>query len=256
MWVYGALVVVAAFLCGAAAARLWHRFVGPRGSADGLPLLAASCGTVASLYVLTIAFLIVSATSSLGGARADAEAEAAALRQAYLAAGQLDPAERREVRGAVRAYADTVIDDEWPELARDKASREAWERLDGLNSLTYGVDSGSPRARDDVRQAVNTVYEQRRHRLAAAADRLPGILVAFLVVTAVVAPLYFLLAGWPSGVRATACLGVLCALFASGIWIVLQLNQPFGSGVRVSPASFQEALARMDQIDERPAVRR
>ncbi|WP_425839002.1 hypothetical protein [Streptomyces fractus] len=249
MYLQGALVVLAAFLCGAGLTWLWHRLVRPRASSEGLPLMAAACGTVASMYVLTIAFLIVSASSSLRDAQNEAEAEAGALRNAYLVAQYFPTAERRDLQSAVRDYTDTVITKEWPALSREKAAPEAWNRLDALNSRMYRGSGEDSRLHGDLRAAVDDVYAQRRLRVAAAAEHVPGLLLGFLITTAFAVPCFFLLMGWPSGVRPVLGMGTIVALCAFGIWIVLQLNHPYGSGVRIAPDSFRDALVRMEQID-------
>ncbi|MYW70122.1 DUF4239 domain-containing protein [Streptomyces sp. SID8379] len=251
MYLLWALVALAAFVCGAGLTLLWHRYVGPRAGTDGMPVMAAACGTVASLYVLTIAFLIVSASSSLGDARAEAEAEAGALRDAYLAADHFTSDERGRLQRQVRGYARTVIDVEWPTLARDPAAPAAWSRLDGLRDLALDSRGASAEVRADLHRAVGDLYTQRRLRVAAATESVPPLLLGFLITTAVVVPVFFLLMGWPSGPRAAVGLGVVAALFASGIFIVLQLDHPYAHGMRISPDSFREALVRMDQIDGR-----
>ncbi|WP_338702706.1 hypothetical protein V2W30_35545 [Streptomyces sp. Q6] len=255
MYVQWALVAAAAFLAGIGLTWLWHRTVGPRKSADGMPLMAAACGTVASMYVLTIAFLIVNASSGLGDARSEAEAEAGALRDAYIAARSFAPDERRRLQAELRAYTRTVIDEEWPALARRETAPAAWDRLDALHARSLNGRGAPTLARSDLHQALNTVYAQRRLRVAAAGESVPAPLFAFLLLTAVTVPVFFLLMGWPSGTRPAVGLGVVMALCASGIFIVLQLNHPYSSGMRVSPESFRDALTRMEHLDARAVTR-
>ncbi|MCX4834562.1 hypothetical protein OG785_03385 [Streptomyces sp. NBC_00006] len=251
MYLYGVLVACGAFVLGATAAWLWTRHVDRRWPIQSGPVVAASCGAVASLYVLTIAFLIVNTSASLGNARAGAVAESGALRDAYLVAQRYPAAERRELQASLRTYTDTVIDVEWPRLARGEDSPAAWNQLDALHNRILASHDAPALAQADLRTALHEVYVQRRLRVAAADDGIPPVLLGFLISTAVLVPLYFLLMGWPTGVRARAGLGTTAALFAAGIWIVLQLNHPFASGIRVTSDSFKDALARMEQVDSR-----
>ncbi|MFD4372382.1 hypothetical protein [Streptomyces sp. NPDC058486] len=253
MYVRGALVALGAFALGAAVAWLWSRHVDRRWSIQGGPVVGASSGAVASLYVLMIAFLIVNTSSSLGNARASAVAESGALRDAYMAASGYPGAERRGLQEGVRAYTSTVIDVEWPALARGEEAAGAWNELDALQERARSSTSGTAADAADLRTALHEVYTHRRARVAAADDGIPPVLLAFLVSTAVAVPLYFLLMGWPTGRRAVLGMGTVAALFAGGIWVVLQLNHPFASGMRVTPESFRNALARMEQVDGRDA---
>lgn len=50
--------------------------------------------------------------------------------------------------------------------------------------------------------------------------------------------------GWPPGWRYVAGLGLLAAAMGFGVWMVLQLNMPYGNGVRVEPTAFLDALVR------------
>lgn len=252
MYVVGGLIVAGAFLAGAAAAWLWHRYVAPHWSCESVPVVAAACGAVASFYVLTIAFLIVSASTSLGAARTSAVAEAGAVRDAYMAAQSLSPEQRKPIQNALRAYTRTVADVEWPELAHRQAAPSAWNRLDALPPLVDSTKGGSTAAQADLHSSLHEIFVQRRLRLATSREGVAPVLLAFLTVAAVVTPAFFLLMGWPSGSRAMVGLGVLAALFAAGIWLVTELNHPFSNGIRVGPEAFHDALLRMTHLDARP----
>ncbi|MFD7730978.1 hypothetical protein ACFV6F_11415 [Kitasatospora phosalacinea] len=252
MYLQGALVWFGAFGFGSALARLWQRYVGRRWIGDTTPVVGAACGAVASLYVLTIAFLIVSTSNSLGTARSGAGAEAGAVRDAYLAARQFPAADAAALQRGLREYARTVAETEWPLMERGRAAPAAWEQLDGLSGRAASCEGVTAAARSDLHGALQELYVQRRARLAAAGDGMSPVLLGFLVTSACVAPFFFLLMGWPTGARAVAGLGVVTAMFVIGVWLVLQLNHPYASGIRVPPTAFREALVRMDQLDAHP----
>ncbi|BAJ32705.1 MULTISPECIES: DUF4239 domain-containing protein [Kitasatospora] len=265
MYLQGAAVALGACGLGMLAAWLWQRRIGRRWIADGGPTVSAACGAIASMYVLTIAFLIVSTSNSLGTARAGTGIEAGAVRDAYLASRGYPAAQAAALQRGLRDYARTVVDEEWPLMARGQAAPAAWEHLDALRDLTTADSAGasgaagaaapgaSAQSQSDLHDALQQVYTQRRARLSAAAgDGISPVLLGFLITSACVAPFFLLLMGWPTGPRALLGMGLLAAMFASGVWVVVQLNHPFASGIRVGSGAFRDALARMDQLDARP----
>jgi len=113
---------------------LWQRFVGRRWLGDATPVVSAVCGAVASSYVITVAFLLVGTNATLVSTRQSLSAEAGAIRDAYMASTDLPAAAGEPLQNGLRDYTRTVLDTEWPLLARGQDSPLAWQRLDAVRA--------------------------------------------------------------------------------------------------------------------------
>ncbi|MEU2835469.1 hypothetical protein ABZ667_44165 [Streptomyces lavendulae] len=142
-----------------------------------------------------------------------------------------------------------MIDDEWGRLEKGTVSGRAWAELDATRSRTIAaLTAVDDRSAKNLDAAIQIVYTERRVRLAAAKEGIAPVLIYALMATATVAVLFLPLMGWPHGVRPSIGLGLIAGLFAAGIWLVLQLNHPYGNGIHVSPDAFRDAIARYPSL--------
>ncbi len=246
------LIMIAAAAFGGGVSWLGHRLTAGR-SPDPGPAVGTAVGAVASFFIFTVAFLTVNATTSMAVARQGSYSEAGALTDLYLATHNLAEPTRGEVRHTIEDYTRRIVTDEWPTMVNGRID---YGTRDALYVLGFKVDSvlaqAPPRTANDLHDAMHGVYGHRRDRVAAAGEGLPSSLLATLVGTALLTILFLVLMGWPKGRRGLIGIGVLAALFAFGIWLVLELNHPYGSGIHVQPTAFQEALDRMHYLAALP----
>ncbi|GAA2014903.1 hypothetical protein GCM10009839_07490 [Catenulispora yoronensis] len=224
--------------------------------ADLIPTVGAVTSALIFFFFGTLAFLIVSTTQCVSAAEQATAQEAGALRDAYLSATWLPADQARTVEAALTGYTRTVVDVEWPLMERNQVSPQAWTELDALrfeSGVLIGADAASDartkQATADIHKALDAVYQQRRVRVADVRAGAPTMIVAGVIGAGAVSVLFPLLVGWPRGRRYVAALGVLGAVMGFGVWLVLQINHPFGSGIRVAPTAFNDALARFASIE-------
>ncbi|MFG2823482.1 hypothetical protein ACGFX4_29160 [Kitasatospora sp. NPDC048365] len=247
------LAAVAAALFGAGMAWLSHRLVHRDKVPDTGPAIGTAAGAVASFFIFTIAFMTVTATASLGAARQGTYAEAGAISDLYMATHDLAEPQRGELREELADYTRRIISDEWPALAaghQDFPTREAAYQL----ALRVNAAAAQPQTpahtAADLHDSMHGVMGHRRDRLAQAQEGLPYPLIFFLVGTSVLTILFLVLMGWPRGRRGTVAISVIGVLFAFGIWLVLQINHPYGGSVHVDPTAYQQALDRIDFLKQ------
>lgn len=206
-------------------------------------------GVVLSSFVLITGFLIVGAWQLQSMARSHAHEEARVLAKTYARAGELAPQDRDEVRARLSAYTRSVVDDEWPDLARHRASPEAWRDLDAVQgALTAVPPDRRGDAYDATSAALDDVYVKRYARLADLDAVSPPVLFGALVAAGLLVLAYPPLVGMTANSRNVAVLGFAGAIVGFGVVLVFLLRDPFTAPLNVGPSAFQEALARYAQL--------
>ncbi|WP_328296674.1 hypothetical protein OG389_01905 [Streptomyces sp. NBC_00435] len=246
MAVAAVLSVLCAALVAMGAAKLGHYMARNRGMPDVGPAVGTAAGVVFSFFILTLAFLMVSSAQDLAVARKGNYAEAGALIDLYLAADRMPARTKGEVRDHSSKYAHMVIEREWPRMTDGETDDETWAMAYGLYELVAKIPADTPpKAVDDARDAVTRLLAQRRVRVADIQGGLPRIMVVTLIGAAVLSVGFLVLIGWPRGVRGILGIAALGGICGYGVWLVLQLNHAYASGVHVDPDAFHEALRRM-----------
>ncbi|MER5866517.1 hypothetical protein [Kitasatospora sp. NPDC002040] len=244
------LVVLAAAVASATLAWLSHRTVYRTRLPDTGPALGTAAGAVLSFFVVTMAFLLVNSTGALSTARQNNYAEAGAVIDLYLAAEKLPEPAKQQIRSKSEDYLREVIEVEWPQMATGHVDLTTFRTTYQLRQIVLDLPATAPTmAVRDARQAVADVLAQRRVRTTAAGDGAPPFLLVTLIGAAVLSVLFLLLLGWPRGRRGIVTIAVVGGLLAFSIWLVLQINHPYGAGIRVMPGAFYDAIDRIHLIE-------
>ncbi|UGQ10884.1 DUF4239 domain-containing protein [Yinghuangia sp. ASG 101] len=236
--------------CLAVGAALWlGRSARSREGEFNSQALSFAGGVVLSSFILVTGFLIVGAWQLQSVARSHAHEEARVLAKAYSSAGQLDARDRDEVRDRITAYTHTVIDDEWPDLARHHASPAAWRELDAVQGALNAVpEDRRASGFEATSEAVDEVYVKRYARLADLDAVSPSVLFAAMIVAGVLVLVYPPVVGMTANRRNIALLGFAGAVVGFGILLVYQMRDPFTAPLSVGPSAFEAALVRFGQL--------
>ncbi|MER5863180.1 hypothetical protein [Kitasatospora sp. NPDC002040] len=249
MGLSGLFIPLAAAAAAALLAWLSHVLLHRHTLPDTGPAVGTAAGAVLSFFVVTMAFLLVNSTGALTTARQNNYAEAAAAVDLYLAAQQLPEPARHQLRGHTEEYLHQVIEVEWPQMAAERIDPATFAPAYHMRQIIQNLPVDVPvRASDDAHDAMVGLLTQRRIRMAAANDGAPTFLLVTLAGAAVLSVLFLVLLGWPRGRRGIIAIGVVGGVLAFSIWLVLQIDHPYGSGIRVEPAAFDEALVRISAI--------
>jgi hypothetical protein len=137
---------------------------------------APMLGVVAALFGLLLAFVIITAYENFIEAGADVDRKADSLASIVRDSTAFPQPDGERVRGAVRTYVRTVVDEEWELMREGGDSASASRALDGVFAALLAVQPTTPAATgfydDSVRQ-LNDALDARRDRLQAARGGLP-----------------------------------------------------------------------------------
>ncbi|MFD0685259.1 bestrophin-like domain [Actinomadura fibrosa] len=206
---------------------------------------------VKTMFAFVFAFVVVTGMQQYNDARENTTKEASELMQVYWAAHGMPDPEHHEIQGMVRDYTRLVVDEEWPAMSRRRMSPRATAVLDRLRDRLQRIeprDARMARMHDSALTSARAVSEARRLRALQAEQGLPGFLWIGLVVGAVLIMSLPLLSGVRVTSRSLAMVGLLGAFVALALFMIWNLNYPFGGGISVPPNAFRLISDRFAQV--------
>lgn len=208
----------------------------------GLPTFVA----VSTLFALFAAFLLAGTMTQKDRASVAVQAESAAL--LGLGMSSETAGGRHDIQKAIRAYAHSVVIDEWPSLGQEIGSDRTGRALLEL----MRVVRDSPITDDMSRAAHGHMLSLMQQIVQARMDRIAVVASHFHQFSW---PALFLL-GWltqfslgmgyldrPSSNISVIVIFSLAAIAA--LWLIAIQDNPFRGPARVSPASIEEAVAAL-----------
>ncbi|HEV7843730.1 MAG TPA: hypothetical protein VGO69_08525, partial [Pyrinomonadaceae bacterium] len=178
-FILGFLIVGLSILLAHLGLRVVRRFV-------PLPVLESHhevagfiIGVLGAIYAVLLAFVVVIMWNQFEDAHANVEREANQLNDlSRLAQGFSAPAQQR-LLPMMRAYAQSVIEDEWPAMSHGKDSPRAQAALDDLWRAYLETDPQTERESalySTSLDRLNEMSDSRRLRLFASRDDLPFVI--------------------------------------------------------------------------------
>jgi AcrR family transcriptional regulator len=207
-------------------------------------------GAMSMFYALVLAFVIVAAWESESSARQNVGAEAAELRTIYLLADHLPAASRQETHRLALAYAETVVDTEWPAMDHHHGSPQAQDLADELN---VAIANFSPQTNQDqeiygqLLDRFHDFYAARLARLAEAADTIPVAMWIGLIAGGVVTVGFTLMFGMRRALPQQLMTVLLTATMAYLIYLVYDMTNCFDGAIKINPDALRESIALFKQ---------
>jgi hypothetical protein len=251
MPVVGILFIIGLALLAAAGAFALERLVPAKRREAHNDVLGFVYAVIGVTYAVLLGLVVVSVWSSLDEARANTYAEANALSYLDWYAYSLPQPQHAEIEDLLRQYTFTVINSEWPLMARQQSSPQAWTVYTYLHEVIQAQQPATPAAVTRYQAAVdasNQLGAARRERLNQAADSIPPLLWAALILGGTITIGFAFLFGMKSIGTHALIMFSLTVLIGALLLVIHELNFPFGGSVRVGPEAFQLALNRMQQV--------
>ncbi|WP_187414435.1 DUF4239 domain-containing protein [Nonomuraea sp. PA05] len=209
-------------------------------------------GIVGTLFAVSIGLVVVAAWNQVNTATETSATEASNLTDVFWYSRSLPAPQRATLQTLATGYATTVVREEWPIMASEhRLSQNAWRLSDQIRSFfqTVQPDGSGPSARYGAAMArMQTVLDSRRSRAQMADTGVPPLLWVALGGCGLVALLPSILCGSANRrvhVILAAAVGGMVGLV---LFLVYQLDFPFSGGISISPAAFEQALHRFDDI--------
>jgi len=212
-------------------------------------LIGWQLGILGTTYAVILGFMLYTVWTNFGEATLNADLEANALRNVYRLAEGLPDAQRTLLEQQARAYADAVVNHDWPEMYNSHIPEESHIINRDMWKTLMSVKAAAPSeltAEDHALSELSSLTEHRRTRLLQSSYRLPTIFWGVLLIGGLVTILSASLFG--SANRALHALQVFCftLLITLVLLAIADVNLPFRGWVHVSNYPFQRAQQNMN----------
>jgi hypothetical protein len=241
------LMVSGALIFRAVLERLWPR----EQRRTHNDIIGWQLGILGTSYAVILGFMLYTVWTNFGMAELNADAEANAVINVYRLAEGLPEKQGEQVRQTARAYADAVVNVDWPAMARnDNGSLESHKINQQLWHILMSVKTATPEqltAEDHALYELSALAEHRRIRQLQSTSRLPTVLwcvLAFGGTVTIVSSCLF-------GAASPRLHGVQVFSFSLLIALVLvaiaDIDRPFQGSVHVRDDAFLRAQQNMKE---------
>ena len=245
LWATATVMLVVSTLVAGLAPWLVRRGLGFERLVVNNEVAGFQYATLGTIYAILQGLAAVAVWDDYSGARATVEAEAAALINIdRLADGVPEPG-RSAVRRALREYANSVIEHEWPAMRRGESATEPREALRRLGTALLTIEVQDQRAAvlyDHVLSETERLLVYRRERLDLIAGSLPPLVGSVLYSGAVITIAFTLFFAGRNVASQSLMTALLCLMVMLVLFVTVELNYPFGGGINVDPGPFQRML--------------
>jgi len=250
MPVVGILFIIGLALLAAAATFTVERLVPAKKRQEHNDVVGFVYAVIGVIYAVLLGLVVITTWSTLEEARANTYTECDSLIWLDWYAYSLPQPQHTEIEDLLKQYTREVITVEWPELAHQGSSPEAWSTYQELHKL---IAVQRPTTAADVAQyqlavdAADQLGAARRERLAQSGESVPPLLWVALILGGVITVGFAFFFGMKStGVHALVMFSV--TLLIGGLLLVIyEINYPF-AGIKVGPEALQLALERMQEL--------
>lgn len=239
-----ALTVLASLLAMAVLNRVWPR-EDRRVYNDIIGWQLSILGTT---YAVILGFMLYAVWESLGAAALNVDSEASGVIDVYRLSEGLPEPQRTQLQRLARDYVDTVIAQEWPQMARGEVPEQSTAIDQQMWKIVMSIKPGSPieiNAQEHTMLELQSLSRRRLTRIRQSQSRLPNVLWCVLVMGGALTILCSCTLGCNS--MKLQSLEVFCfsLLVSLSLVAIAGIHRPFHGLVHVSDYAFQRARQSM-----------
>jgi hypothetical protein len=199
-------------------------------------------------YAVILGFMLYTEWTTFSAASLNANLEASALRSVFRLSEGLPAQQRTQLEEQVRAYADAVVTQDWPEMARGELpetshliNEDMWRTLMSVKSAT----SSESVVEDHALSELSALTQYRRTRLLQSVTRLPAIFWCVLLVGGVLTVASVSMFGSVSTRVHTMQVCSLTLLITLAMLAIADVDRPYQGWVHISDYPFRRAQQNM-----------
>ena len=148
-------------------------------------LIGWQLNIIGTTYAVILGFMLYTVWTDFGAATLNVDLEASALRNVYRLADGLPQQQRTQLQLQCHSYAQAVLDQDWPEMARDRTPEQSHDINQAMWKTLMSVKVASPPevvAEDHAISELSSLTEHRRTRLLQSKHHLPTIFWGVLLI--------------------------------------------------------------------------
>lgn len=198
------------------------------------------------IYGVLLAFTIIVGWEGFASTEDLVTEEATILSELWRDSEPFAPAIRDSIHNDLNAYAQSVVDDEWPAMAeRGEASPKTQAIYEGLWAHTYRIHPETENQKaylDEYLARMNELSGDRRMRILQSTEEIPSVLLMVLLVGGVTTVSYTLLFSNKHAWVQVVIMGSIMLIVMLCLLVTLSMQHPFSGGVSIEPEAFEELL--------------
>jgi lipid-A-disaccharide synthase-like uncharacterized protein len=213
---------------------------------DHNDIIGWQVSVLGTTYAVIIGFMLYAVWTTLQSAEINADAEANCLVSAFRLADGLPTQQRLEVHRLARAYANAVIDEEWPAMLRGELHpsghgviQQLWTAVLQAKPSTFSEQTSMSMTLSEI----STMTEHRRMRELQSRTKLPPILWMVLLLGGIITTLSSCLFGTENFKLHCVQVVSLTFLLSLALVAIADIDRPFQGAVHVTPLGFERARA-------------
>jgi heme/copper-type cytochrome/quinol oxidase subunit 2 len=204
---------------------------------------------VGVIYAVLLAFVTIGVWERYEQAAARTFDETGMLTVAYRDADVFP--QSAELRSTIRAYAEAVVDDEWPKMRDGEASQRADALMERVDRIVRTLPARSPSQQNvhaQMLSAINQAQNDRDARLSEDAGGVNELLWIVLVAGAVITIAFTFLFGFRNIAMHLLSTGGLALLIGLVLFVAIAMNYPYRGGITVPAEAFHSALHEFSSL--------
>ena len=252
--VFGVLVVIGVCLAALAGLELVQRLVPAEKRQEHNDVAGFLYAVVGVVYAVLLALLVIAVWEQYQRALETVEGEANTVADIAWLAHRLPETERYQLQEHAHAYAQEVVDEEWPLMEQggiegERGTPEAWNLIDDMRATLQEFEPSTAAEQNlhaEGLDQIDRLGDDRRIRFVVAEEGIPGVLWAVLVFGAVVAVGFTYLFGLQNSWAHRLMVMSLTAVIALVLFTIGVMEHPFSGGARIDPGAFELILERFE----------
>ena len=244
----GLLVVSLSVLLALAGLMLVRRLV-PSTFFESRPEVSYTIySTIAIVYGVTVGFAILLVWQELNEAERTTHQEATSVEALYRLADQLPESDRNRVQEFDRTYAQVVVEEEWPLMAKGQTSSRAQSAAEELRRSIQELEpqtTAESALYSQMLTKIDDLYENRENRLLETQEGVPPFVWVVLLITGILTVAFTYLFDLKSSRVHVMRVAALTVAVSLSLYTVSVVEYPFSGDVQVGPEAFEMVLARI-----------
>jgi Protein of unknown function (DUF4239) len=244
--VYGAVILLVVLptlvaMCGPIVVRRFfsHAHLAPNNEIAGFKF-----ATVGVIYAVLLAFAVIVVWEKFSDAEDAVVQEAGAAATLYRLVSGPEP-ENAPTKAALDNYLRVTIDQDWPQMAAEKESRNTTLALNTLYSVALRMIANNPTHTSinfELLRQLDAITQARRARLHLASGIVPGIVWLVLFTGAILTVCFTFFFGAKHLGAQVVMTGILSVLVFMGLLAIVSIDHPFTGPFFVGTEPLQAVL--------------
>lgn len=252
LWLTGLIVVAGSFGVGAAVVLLVRPWVRARYSDEHNSVFSNGFSAVGTMYAIIAGLLVFGLFTAFQEASTASTEESSSLLLMYRNTRAFPEPLRGQALDAIEGYTQSVVTDEWPDMADGGGSANTRRALDHLyNVWTPIIPPDNAEWSDEYEESatlLNTVAKLRAERLNHSDSTLPPIYWFLMFVGGFLTITYMAFTYTENRTMHVLAVGMMATMLGMVLFLLIAVNHPFRGEIAVAPTMFTDALDRMAQI--------